>query len=105
MSLNNKRIYSLLGLAMKAGKVASGEFMTEKSVKSGAASMVIVAEEASANTKKNFSDMCAYYQVPLIFFGTKEELGAAIGKEFRASLAVNDDGFAKAIRQRMESRE
>ncbi len=37
---------------MKAGKVASGEFSTEKAVKTGKARLVIVADEASANTKK-----------------------------------------------------
>ena len=59
--------------------------------------MVIVSEAASENTKKKFRNMCDYYQVPIYFFGEKEELGHAIGKEFRASLAVLDDGLAKAI--------
>lgn len=84
-------------MAMKAGKVASGEFATEKAVKTGKAALVIVSEAASENTKKKFRNMCAYYQVPIYFFGEKEELGHAIGKEFRASLAVLDDGLAKAI--------
>ena len=35
----------MLGLAAKAGKVASGEFMTENSVKTGMAALVIVATE------------------------------------------------------------
>lgn len=99
----NNRIYSLLGLAMKAGKVASGEFMTEKAVKTSMAHLVIVAGDASANTKKNFTDMCAYYHVPVVIFGSKEGLGAALGKELRASLAVNDEGFAKALTQRISA--
>lgn len=93
----------MLGLAMKAGKIASGEFMTEKSVKSFRAHLVIVAGDASANTKKQFTDMCAYYRVPIVVFGTKEGLGAALGKELRASLAVNDEGFAKALAQRISA--
>ncbi len=32
-----KKVYAMLGMAMKAGKVASGEFSTEKSVKGGLA--------------------------------------------------------------------
>ena len=39
---------SMLGLAMKAGKVSSGEFATEQAVKSGSAYLVILAETASA---------------------------------------------------------
>ena len=41
--------------------------------------------------------MCAYYKVPIYFFGGKEELGHAMGKEFRASLAVLDEGLSKAM--------
>ncbi len=95
------KIYSMIGLAMKAGKIASGEFSTEKAVKQGSAALVIVSEEASDNTKKKFRNMCTYYQVPVYFFGEKEVLGHAIGKEFRASLAVLDSGFAKAIEKNL----
>ena len=87
---------------MKAGKVVSGEFSTEKAVKTGAAKLVVVAESASGNTRKKFSNSCAYYQVPLYFLGEKEELGRAIGKEFRASLAVTDENFASAIKKQLE---
>lgn len=65
---------SMLGLAMKAGKVSSGEFATEQAVKSGSAYLVILAETASANTQKKFRNMCAYYKVPCILLGTKSSL-------------------------------
>lgn len=51
---NVNKVYSMLGLAMKAGKVVSGEFATDKSVKGGNAWLVIVSEDASDNTKKIF---------------------------------------------------
>ena len=51
---NSKKILNLLGLATKAGKIASGEFAAEKAVKSGKAHLVIVSEEASDNTRKMF---------------------------------------------------
>ena len=91
----------MIGMAMKAGKLASGEFATEKAVKTGLAALVIVSEAASENTKKKFRNMCEYYEVPVYFFGSKEELGHAIGKEFRASLAVLDPGLAKAIEKNL----
>ena len=46
------KVLSMLGMAMRAGKVASGEFSVEKSVKTGKSRLVIVSEEASDNTKK-----------------------------------------------------
>lgn len=91
------KVYAMIGLATKAGKIASGEFSTEQAVKAGKGRLVIVSQAASDNTKKKFQNMCTYYEVPLYFFGEKETLGHAMGKEFRASLAVLDEGFAKAI--------
>lgn len=96
---------SLVGLATKAGKTVSGEFMTEREVKSGRAALVIVAEDASDNTKKKFRDMCEFYKVPIYFYGDKDTLGHAMGKEFRASLAILDDGFAKGIRKHLETKD
>lgn len=96
------KIYSMLGLATKAGKVASGEFATDKSVKCGKAWLVIVSEDASDNTKKMFSNMCEFYGVPRYFYGTKEELGHAIGKAMRSSLAITDENFAKSLIKHLE---
>ena len=99
--MNRNKVLGLLGLAEKAGKVRSGEFSTEKAVKSGKAGLVIVSEESSDNTKKKFTNMCTYYKVPIYLFGTKDELGHAMGQEFRASLSVEDAGFAKSMVERM----
>jgi ribosomal protein L7Ae-like RNA K-turn-binding protein len=103
--LKQNKVFSLIGLATKAGKIVSGEFSTEKAVKSNGASLVIVAEDASDNTKKMFRNMCTYYKVPLYFFGAKDSLGHAIGKEVRASLAVLDEGFAKAMVKQLETKQ
>ncbi len=96
------KVLSLVGLAMKAGKVVSGEFSTEKAVKEGKAALVIVAEDASDNTKKLFNDKCDFYQVPVYVYGDKEIIGHAIGKELRASLAIVDAGFAKSIERELQ---
>lgn len=95
--IQSKKIFSLLGLAARGRNVESGEFMTERAVKDGSASLVVVSSEASENTKKLFSQKCGFYGVPCYLFGTKEELGHAIGRQFRASLAVTDKGLAKEI--------
>ena len=99
---NNNKVLSLLGLATKAGKVASGEFSTEKSVKTGKGFLVLVADDASQNTKKKFQNMCDFYEVPIYFIANKEELGRFCGKEFRASIAVQDENFAKAMLKELQ---
>ena len=77
--------------------------MTERETKCGRAALVIVAEDSSDNTKKKFQDMCEFYKVPIYFYGDKDTLGHAMGKEFRASLAILDEGFAKGIQKQFET--
>ena len=96
------KVLSLLGLAFRSGNLVSGEFATREAVRKKAATLVIVANDASDNTKKMFENSCAYYKVPVYQFGMKEELGHAMGKEMRASLAVLDSGFAKALREKLD---
>lgn len=101
--MTGNKVLSLIGLATKAGKTASGEFLTEREVKSGKAALVIVAGDASENTKKKFRNMGDYYKVPIYFYEDKDTLGHAMGKQFRASLAVLDEGFAKGIRKHLDT--
>lgn len=96
------KVLSLLGLAARGRNLVSGEFMTEKTVKEGKASLVVVGTDASDNTKKMFTDMCVYRDIPIRFYGLKEELGKAIGKEMRASVAVTDPGMAANIIKHLE---
>lgn len=92
----------MVGIATKAGRTVSGEFMTENAVRSGKAALVILAGDASDNTKKKFRNMCEFYDVPIRIYSTKDELGHAMGKEFRASMAVTDEGLAQTIMKKMD---
>ena len=96
------KVLSFLGLACRAGAVVSGEYATEKAVKDGKAKLCVVASDASDNTRKLFHDKCSYYEVPIIELGTKDELGRAIGKEYRASAAVTDKSFAEGLIKKYE---
>ena len=97
------KVLQLLSLSMRAGKISSGEFQTEESVKGGQAFLVVIASDASDNTKKKFMNMCEFYEVPLLIYSKKEDLGHFIGKEFRASLAVTDKGLADKILSEAEN--
>lgn len=84
---------------MKSGNLVSGGFATEKAIKDYKANVVIAADDLSENSRKKYDQMCEYYHVPMFYYGTKEELGHAIGKEYRAVLAIVDQGLAKAVIQ------
>ena len=101
--MDSNKIYSLLGLCMRAGKLKSGEFSVLEAIRRHTAELVIVSEDASDNTKKQFNDKCNYYNVPIVFFGDKGELGHAIGKDVRTSLAILDKGFAESLRKNLLS--
>ena len=63
------KVYGLLGISSKAGKVISGtdiilEKMERKKVK-----LVIIAEDASEKTIKNMKYYCSKKNVELIIYG------------------------------------
>lgn len=95
--MNEDRFLSLIGLAQKAGKLVSGELAVEKAVRAGKAKAVIIAQDSSESTKKNYRDITAYYKVVLYEGLTKQQLGLAIGKAGRAAIAITDAGFCKSI--------
>ena len=99
--MNKIKTLSYVGLGIKSRNVECGEFLTEKAVKENRAYLVIVAEDASQNTKKKFTNMCEWYKVPIYFIATKEQLGHAMGKEMRASLAFTDQGLARAVEKQL----
>lgn len=96
------KVLSLLGLAAKAGKLVTGGFSVEEAVKSRKARVVILAADAQQNTVKKFTDKCRHNNIPLRFYGTKEELGRAAGKETRACAAVTDRGFAQSLLKKLD---
>ena len=96
------KIYSLLGIAMRAGKVVSGDDTTLTELKKGYVKIVIIADDASNNTKKLFKDKSSFRSVPYIHFSTKLQLGLAIGKAPRAVLGIKVSGFANKLKALME---
>ena len=102
--METDRILKLLGLVLRAGRLKSGSFQTEEAVKAGKAALVLITEDSSDASKKGWMDMCEYYGVPYRLFGTKEELGHALGMEYRAVAAVTDPGFAGKIMSIREER-
>ena len=99
LSAVHRKVYRLLGLAEKAGRVKSGTFLTEEAVRTGKARLVLLAEDAERNSRKTVTDKCSTYHVTVCEYGTKEELGAAMGKGLRSCAAITDAGFAEAMQK------
>lgn len=93
------RIYQMLSLCQKAGKLVTGEFAAKEAVLNQTAYLVIVATDASNNTKKLFNDKTSYRNIPCVQWGTKEEIGDRVGKNPRAVIAIVDENFARKIKE------
>ena len=59
----NNNILGLIGLAMKAGKVAFGADSVEESILKRKVKLVIVSKESSERTKSKFSKICEKYNI------------------------------------------
>ncbi|MEG0797577.1 MAG: ribosomal L7Ae/L30e/S12e/Gadd45 family protein [Acidaminococcaceae bacterium] len=86
-----------LGLAQKAGKLASGDFAVKSALKGAKAKLLIVAADAAVNSKKDMYYLADISKVKVIECLTREQLGTAIGKAQRTAVAVTDNNFANMI--------
>lgn len=99
---DDERISTALGFAMKAGKVRSGEFAAEKTLKSGRAALAVIDKCCSEQTKKHWQQMCNNAGVPLV---EAEEPGRAIGRDAHKVACVLDNGFAEMILRSLKKNE
>ena len=90
----NQRFWGMLSLSQKAGVLSVGESRAQETIRGGAAELIILSADASDNTRKKFSDMASYRDIPLITVASRESLGNAIGRKFAVTVVVSDKGFA-----------
>jgi len=95
----NHKIQTLLGFAQKAGKMVSGETGCELSVKKGRVHLIIIAQDASLNTKEHVKSLCRIYNTPWIEWGSKELIGTSLGKAVRSIAGILDQHFAREIQK------
>lgn len=95
--MNEQKIMNLLSMAQRAGRVASGDFAVTKAVQGNKVHLLLVAGDASAETRQRYEQMAAQGKIKIVYLWDREQLGHCIGKDFRAVTAVMDAGFANAI--------
>ena len=95
-------ILSLLGLALRGGRLVMGEEPVEGVARARDARVLLLASDAADNTHRrieHFADegQCMWLRVPF----TKEELGRALGRTSVAVAAITDIGLAAAVARRL----
>lgn len=96
------RVYSMMGLCMKAGRLAYGSDMCEEKIKNNQVKLLIVAKNASDNTKGKFENLCNSNGIDFMFFGTIDLISHSIGKDNKAIVAILDEGFATRIKEMLK---
>ena len=100
MAATDSRL-TLLGLALRAGKLAVGEEPVRLALQEGTARIVLLAQDASDRARRKVEPKLG--DVPMqVIPASKEELGRALGRESCAICAVTDKGFAQSLSQRFE---
>lgn len=97
--MNSEKFFRMLGLAARMRGIAFGEGAVKDAIRSGKAELVIVAEDASENTKKKFKNSCDFYGIKMLEFGEKLTLGKYTGREFAVVLAVLNKGIAEELKK------
>ena len=100
--MDMRKVFYALGLAQRAGKLASGDFALKSALKGHTATLLLVAADTAPNSKKEILYLAKEANVPVLELATVNELGACIGKGKRAAIAVLDPGFAKMIKKNYE---
>lgn len=90
----------MIGLAKRAGALITGVPLVCEAVRGRTPpKLVLFASDAAHNSCKRVTDCCAYYGVKCAKIDvTTEVLAHAVGKRgFVSSVAIADEGFARAI--------
>lgn len=93
------KVYGLLGISTKAGKLVSGTDLVLEEMKKNKVSLVIIASDASEKTIKNMIYYCEKYNIDNLIYGTIDEISKSIGKHNKAIIAIEDANLAEAIKK------
>lgn len=93
------KVYGLLGLCARMGKIVSGMDAVENEIKKNSIKLVIVADDASDKTIKNIKYLAENRNVEVIVIGKISENSRAIGKENRAIIGIKDKNIASGVKK------
>lgn len=95
----NNKVYGLLGLATKAGKIVFGTESCLDMIAKRKLKLIIVAEDSSERTINNFKEKCVQNNIDFYVFGNKEDISRAIGKTNKTVVGIKDKNLAGAIQK------
>ena len=98
MSDRMRSALSLIGLGVRAGRVAVGVDAARAAIQKGAAEAVVLASDAGDRAREKLVVLAGHRQVPLYIGPGAERLGAALGRPPVHGVAVLDRQLARGLR-------
>jgi len=86
-----------LGLAARAGAVVPGTERVREAVRADAAALVLLAVDASDNSRDKLMPLLAARGTPHAVAFSRAELGGAVGRSPLGAVAVTEPGLAGRI--------
>lgn len=95
------KVYGLLGISAKAGKIVAGNDLVIEEMSKNKVKLVIIATDASEKTIKNIIYYCEKYNIKNMLYGTIDELSKSIGKHNKAIIGIEDQNLAEALKKQI----
>lgn len=93
----NSELLGLLGLAARARALAIGESACLRGIRSGQVKLVLLATDAGANGSKKILDKCSFYHIQVARILSRDEIGQAIGRDWRTVVGVTQEQLANRL--------
>jgi ribosomal protein L7Ae-like RNA K-turn-binding protein len=92
----------LISMGQRAGKIVSGAFAVKSNINRGRVKLLLIAADAAAQSVQELNGLATARGVPVLSYGSKDDLGRLIGKSARAALAITDQHMARGILEAFE---
>ncbi|NLA78664.1 MAG: hypothetical protein GX845_03855 [Erysipelothrix sp.] len=97
----SRNFYQNLGILRRANLLLMGTKLHE-AIAQRKVFLVVIAMDASQKSKKTILNKCKYYDCPIIFYGERQTLSKAIGKNDIVAIGILDQSFASKIYEQLK---
>jgi len=92
--MSENKIRTLIGFAIRAGKIAAGRSAVTKALIKNKVSLILIADDASPKIIKEYSNVP---DVKTCYYLSKTEMGEITGRKTTAVIGICDANFANSI--------
>jgi len=89
-------------MGQRAGKLTSGSYAVKSTLNRGRVRLLLIANDAAAQSVQELNGLAIARGVPVLSYGSKDDLGRLIGKSPRTALAITDEHMARGILEAIE---